>query len=119
MSSTYKNNHIRLMRFHIGLGVMYLCLAVLITLLMNTPHYLNSPPSHGKDKIFVIAVIIYMFIAVHLVLSIGSGKRLEWSRKVSEMVGIMLCFAIPIGPFLGYFLLQRTLWKTPENASDE
>ncbi len=119
MSTTYKNNHIKLMRFHIILGIMYLCLAVLITLLMNTEHYLNSPPSGGKDKIFIIAVVIYLLIAVHVVLSIGCGKKLEWSRKTSEIVGVMMLFGIPIGTILGYLLLQRTLWEAPESATGE
>ncbi len=106
-SAIYNNNHITLMKCHIGMTVFYGFLyGVVVTLL---PQDINSSSSAIATGFFLLPVLL------HLALSYGSYKRIEISRKVSEIVFVLLMLALPIGTLLSMFLfLPATTWKIPD-----
>ena len=101
MSTVYSSNPVRLMRFHIFLAVLYFLIAVLMSLLIVAQLKTYLP--------YLVAVCLIFFL--HLVLAVGSYRRYEWSRKTSEIVGVIMFLGVPVGTILGYLLLQRTMWK--------
>jgi len=103
-SLIYKNNHIKLMRFHIVLALLYFFLCSLFVWLSFA----------DKDTSIWLPVFCGGAICAHLLLAYGSKNRLESSRKVSELIGVLLMLGFPVGTFLGYFFLQCTIWHDPE-----
>jgi hypothetical protein len=54
-------------------------------------------------------------IVLHLLLALGSYKKIEFSRKVSEIVFALLLLAFPVGTLMSmYIFLPATTWKSPE-----
>lgn len=103
-SLIYKNNHVKLMRFHIVLALVYFFLCLLFV-------WLNF---FDKDSSIWMPLFCGGAVCVHLLLAEGSKNRLESSRKASEFIGVLLMFGFPVGTFLGYFFLQCTIWHDPE-----
>jgi len=105
-SPIYLNNHLKLMKFHIVLAVVYflfwlasVCLSVL-----------------DKDTSILLPLILGAAVCLHALLAYGSKNRIESSRKASEFIGALFMFGFPVGTLLGYFFLQCTIWQEPEET---
>ncbi len=118
MTGTYKNNHIRLMRFHIALSVFYLSVAIPLSILLGRAVERGGALLKDTYLFYLFVFFIYVFWVIHLVLAVGSKKRLTWARRASEFVGVIMLMGVPIGTIIGYFLLQRTLWDEPNNNAE-
>jgi len=92
------------MLFHIFLSVLYFLVAVLMSLLIVAPLNTYLP----------YLMVVWLIFLLHMVLAVGSYRRYEWSRKASEIVGVIMFLGVPIGTVLGYLLLQRTMWTEPD-----
>jgi len=107
----FNNNHLRLMKYHIGLAIFYGCLFGFLGFLTAENNQTVTTAS--------FALIIGFFslpALIHLLLSYGSYRRIELSRKASEIVFVLLFLAFPIGTLLSmYLFLPATVWK----ASDD
>lgn len=105
-SEIYNNNHNRLKRLHWWLSGFYCFIFFIIIIFMK------------KISFFLSLTILMMFI-IHVILAIGSGKKLESSRKASEIIGALMLLGFPIGTLVGYFLVQRTLWVEPIESENK
>lgn len=95
-SEIFANNHIRLMKCHIGMAIFYCCLCFLVTSLSYRTVSTAS---------FAVNIVFFSLPAfLHLALSYGSYKRIEVSRKASEIVFALMILAFPIGTLLSMLL---------------
>ena len=54
------------------------------------------------------------FILLHGLLAVGAKKKIELSRKVSEIVFAIILLGFPIGTLLSMlYFLPKTTWKQP------
>jgi hypothetical protein len=103
-SEILENNHIRLMKCHLGVVAFYLAAFSLLVWWEET----------GVGRL-IISVVFAVPVSVHLLLAYGSYKRVELSRKVSEFIFATLILAFPIGTVLAMFLfLPATTWEAPD-----
>jgi hypothetical protein len=108
-SEIFGNNHIRLMKCHIGMATFYCCLFGVLALIASGT---DSTGSFASAIAFLSLPVL-----LHLALAYGSFRRIEISRKVSEIVFALFLLAFPIGTFLSMFLfLPATTWKAPDDA---
>jgi hypothetical protein len=106
-SEIYNDNHLRLMKCHIGIAVFYFCLLLLALLLKQE--------AAARNLVFPVHVFILFFLT-HLVLAYGSYERIELSRKASEIAFVLLMVLFPIGTLLSMFLfLPATMWQVPDD----
>ncbi len=104
-SDIYRDNHLRLMRFHAVFSLIYLLI------FLGGIFALEKSLKEGLLLLFVVGWPFFM----HGLLSYGSFRKVELSRKASEVVFAILLVAFPIGTFLSmYLLLPATQWKDPE-----
>ena len=110
--TTYRDNHLRLKRVHIGCTIFYALFMppTLLVLLMSIP--INS------FLTLLLMVILCTFpIGLHALLAYGAAQKYEWSRKASEIVFAMMLLGFPIGTWLAiYFFLPRTQWQAPDET---
>jgi hypothetical protein len=115
-SEIFKNNHLRLMKCHIGMAIFYFCLFGFFTMFAQT--------ERTESFVFVLVKGFYfLLILIHLALSYGSYRRIELSRKASEIVFALVLVTSPIGNFLSTFLfflsmylfLPATMWQAPDD----
>lgn len=106
-SQSYKNNHVKLMRSHIALALIYFLLCVFFVWLGIAEKNLSILPP--------ILLVVVAF--AHLVLAYRSRRMCEASRKVSEFIGVLLMRGFPLGTLIGYFFLQFTIWHDPEQIN--
>jgi len=109
-SEIFRNNHLRLMKCHIGFCAFWFVIAVggLVYFLLN---------SEGITAVIVVIfVVVYSLpVLMHGLLSYGSYKKIEASRRISEFIFALLLLAFPIGTFLSMYLcLPTTQWKAPD-----
>jgi hypothetical protein len=103
-SEIYNDNHLRLMKCHIGMAVFYACLSGLLMAF------------DLRVWIFFAIGLFFPVILIHLVLSYGSYKRDEQSRKASEILFALMLLGFPVGTLLSmYFLLPATMWQAPDD----
>jgi hypothetical protein len=104
-SEIFNNNHLRLMKYHIGIAVFYFCLSGLLI-------------AFSRGAGFLLAVgFFFPPILIHLVLSYGSYRRNERSRKVSEILFALLLLGFPVGTLLSmYLFLPATVWQVPDDT---
>ncbi len=64
----------------------------------------------------VISLVVFSLPAVmHGVLSYGSYRKIEISRRISEFVFGFLLLVFPVGTFLSmYLLMPATQWRDPK-----
>lgn len=97
------------MKCHIGMAVFYGCLFGFVIAMLDRT--ISSASYALAVGFFSVPVLL------HLVLSYGSFRRFELSRKASEVVFALLLLAFPIGTLLSMFLfLPATGWKTPDDS---
>ncbi len=106
----YNNNNIKLMKFHIFFSIIYL----ILTILIGISEWDNSKDLFFKNPNYVF--ILFIIFIFHIFLAYGSLKKIEASRKLSEIYGAILLFGFPIGTLIGYFFVQATLWCEPETS---
>ncbi len=108
--TTYRDNHLRLKRVHIGWTIFY-TLFLLLTLLLMQKNAGNAPAQ------FVIMVFFAFPICLHALLAYCAAQKYEWSRKVSEIVFAIMLLGFPIGTWLAlYFFLPKTRWQIPDQT---
>jgi hypothetical protein len=71
----------------------------------------------GRNVGFFFAISFFFLpIPIHLALAYGSYRRIDLSRKASEILFALMLLAFPIGTLLSMFLfLPATVWQ----ASDD
>lgn len=105
----FNRNHLRLMRFHIGMAAFYGCICALVIALWDRT--VSTASIALTFGCFALPALL------HIALAYGSYKRIELSRKASEIVFALLIFAFPIGTFLSLFwFLPATVWKFPDES---
>lgn len=108
-SEIFDNNHLRLMKCHVGLAIFYLCLSMAVIATFDN--------TERAASLFTAAALFSIPGFLHLLLSYGSFRRIELSRKTSEVVFALMLLAFPIGTFLAIFLfLPATEWKAREDS---
>ena len=110
--TTYRDNHLRLKRVHIGCTIFYalFLLPMLLALLMQQP--INS-----FFTLLLMVIFCTFPICLHALLAYGAAQKYECSRKVSEMVFAIMLLGFPIGTWLAiYFFLPRTQWQAPDET---
>jgi hypothetical protein len=109
-SEIFNNNHLRLMKCHIGMAIVYFCFYLFwfgVVMLDRT--------TNARSLVLAIGFLSPP-VLIHLALAYGSYRRIELSRKASEIVFAILLLAFPIGTFLSIFLfLPATEWQVPED----
>lgn len=114
--STFNNNHLRLMRVHIGLMIFYFIFFGLVAYFLSVLPNENSEPVGFLKNLMLIMVGYSPLFVLHLLLAIGAKKKLELSRKISEIVFAIMVLAFPIGTILSLlYFLPRTIWKSKES----
>ncbi|STZ64002.1 Uncharacterised protein [Moraxella lacunata] len=114
--STFNNNHLRLMRVHIGLMIFYavfflFCSYFLYNLRMDRVIEISFL------RVFTSVMLLYIpFFAFHLLLAIGAKRKSEMSRKISEIVFAIMLLGFPVGTILSaFYFLPKTIWKSKES----
>lgn len=109
--TTYNDNHLRLMRVHIGFMVFYILLACLYTF------FAYSSTNMTVAQLLIACLLFFLpLIILHTSLAIGAKNKLEISRKLSEIVFAFLLLAFPIGTiFSMLYFLPKTTWKMPND----
>lgn len=111
-SDIFQSNHLRLMKCHIGLLVLWL-----IVTFFGIAAQVFDPGSDSDGSDVAMVVFCALMAVLHAALSYGSYKKIEVSRKASEFIFALTLLAFPIGTFLAmYLLLPATQWKEPENS---
>ena len=107
--SPYQNNHLRLMRVHIGLmvfSIVGICFFITIQCLgiFNFSHF---------NVIMVCAIFDTLFCAL---LAYGVCYKYELARQFSKILFIAMLFIFPIATWLAiFYFLPKTVWKQPES----
>ena len=99
----FRNNHVRLMKRHFGLAIVYLLICWTVASL---------------GDFLVGSLILFGTPAlIHLILAYGSHRKVELSRKVSVFIFVLLAIGTaPIGTIVAIFwLIPTTIWAAPEN----
>lgn len=111
--TTFNNNHLRLMRVHIGFVVFYFVLVSAFGYFGNHPILGALYEERSSWQIFVESLLGFMpIMAVHFLLAIGAKRKLELSRRISEIVFAIMLLGFPIGTILSaFYFLPRTIWK--------
>lgn len=91
-----------LTRVHLGLAIFY----GLVTTLFCALH-LSGERASGVGVV-IITLVFGTPLALHCAAMRGVRAGLRWGRTLSRVLGILMLFAIPIGTFLGAFVLMRT-----------
>ena len=112
-NTTFNNNHLRLMRVHIGFIVFYLILAVIW---LYTAIEFGNQETAAMGHIIVAFIFFTPFILLHGLLALGAKKKTELSRKGSEIIFAFLLLGFPVGTLLSMlYFLPRTTWKQSDN----
>jgi phosphatidylserine synthase len=107
----FKNNHLRLMMWHIFFALFWFLIPVVVMIKIQ---------SKGSAGMLIPIAISFLPTLMHGVLSYGSYKKIEISRKISEFIFGMMLLAFPVGTFLSMYLILPTLqWKNPEENNHE
>ncbi|MDH2435243.1 hypothetical protein QCD60_22210 [Pokkaliibacter sp. MBI-7] len=93
-SEIFKDNNIKLMNFHI----VFSCLYPSFLGLFGIAWY-----QHSGDVSLLASALCLFFTCLHAALAYGSKHKIEASRKLSELLGVMLMFGFPVGTIIGYF----------------
>lgn len=112
----FNDNHLKLMRVHIGLIVFYFVLFAVVSYGLSLLT-VNEPEQRSVMQIFLKMVYGFspLFI-LHLALAIGAKKKLEVSRRLSEIVFVIMFLAFPIGTILSaLYFLPKTVWVKKES----
>lgn len=110
--TTFNNNHLRLMRVHIGFVVFYIILAIVYAF------FAYGFGAHATfEKLILFCFLFFSpLILLHGLLAIGAKNKIEISRKISEIVFAFLLLAFPIGTILSMlYFLPKTTWKMPDD----
>lgn len=101
----YRENNLRLMKYHIAVAILYLIFGVFIATLLTR----NEWP--------LLLLIPGVFVYLHLLLAYGCYRKLELSRKASVAVFLLLAIGtIPVGPLLVIFIfMPATQWQIPKD----
>lgn len=109
-NTIYQNNHLSLMKIHIGLAIFYGLMAFFI--LYNEKH------SEIKwVNLFIFIIILITPSLIHIALAFGARQKSELSRRLSMVAFILIFLLFPIGSIfsvcVGFPALQ---WE--ENESE-
>ena len=109
-SVIFKNNHLRLMMWHIFFAFFWLFIPIIAMVKIK---------NKGSVGGMLIPIIIsFLPTLIHGALSYGSYKKIEISRKISEFIFGMMLLAFPVGTFLSMcFILPTLQWKNPEKIT--
>lgn len=114
--NVFNDNHLRLMRVHIGLIVFYF---VFFGLLSYGLSLLTINEAEQRSIMQIFLKMIYGFsplFVLHLVLAMGAKKKLEVSRRLSEIVFVIMFLAFPVGTILSaLYFLPKTVWVKKES----
>lgn len=109
-AAALNRNHIKLSRLHIGLATAYAILFVSLHLFK-----LGSLTESGKFAVNILSVTMPL---LHFGLAWGCKNKSEISRRVSQIVGFLMLFWLPIGSVLGFFFIRFADWKSlPEQTA--
>lgn len=112
--SVFNNNHLRLMRVHIGFIVFYIMSTALI--LIYSANNSGNQRTSVLANIIVAVVFNVPLISLHGLLAFGAKKKFEMSRKASEIVFAIMLLGFPIGTLLSlFYFLPKTTWKQPSH----
>ena len=109
-AAALNRNHIKLSRLHIGLATAY-------AILFGSLHLfkLGSLTESGKFAVNILSVTMPL---LHFGLAWGCKNKSEISRRVSQIVGFLMLFWLPIGSVLGFFFIRFADWKSlPEQTA--
>lgn len=104
VATTANWNHIKLSRLHIGLATAY-------AFLFGSMYFfkLGGITESGKLVVNILSVSMPLF---HISLAWGCKNKSEISRRVSQIVGFLMLFWLPIGPIFGFFFIRFADWKS-------
>ena len=103
-------NNIKLSRLHFGLATAY-------AILFSSLHLfkLGSLTESGKFAVNILSITMPVF---HFGLAWGCKNKSEISRRVSQIVGFLMLFWLPIGSIFGFFFIRYADWKSlPEQKA--
>ena len=96
------------MRVHIGFVVFYVIAAII---------WIYSAIDYANEKTSVMVMVFIFFtpfILLHSLLAVGAKKKIELSRKFSEIVFAIILLGFPVGTLLSMlYFLPKTTWKQP------
>ncbi|MDZ4074702.1 MAG: hypothetical protein U1E04_08125 [Hylemonella sp.] len=108
--------HLKTAQAHRFLAIGYLSLSIFIV----APLWVVSRTSNGIDLsriIFAETVVLTagcIFVALHLVVAFGAKRKKSWARTMTNLIGVVMLFAFPIGTVIGGYLI----WTGAEKWGD-
>lgn len=112
--SVYQNNHLSLMKIHIGLAIFWLLWVILFYVMLFQDADLNQV---NRVNLGVFLFVTMMPSVIHLSLAYGARNKSELSRKLSMAVFVLIFLMFPIGSIfsicVGFPVLQ---WENPNET---
>jgi hypothetical protein len=108
--------HLKVARAHRVLAILYALAAILLSL-----SFLGELTYYAKVGLIAYLVVLTCFFALHIFISLSAFRQRPWARTLSQIIGWLLLFGVPIGTIIGFYLIviSSTKWTTaaPSNAS--
>lgn len=107
-SRTGTPEHIKAMSTHRGLAIFYFGLALLLTGLLV---------AGGKSaSTYVMPLFPLALGSVHAAVALGARRSAVWARRSSIALACLMLLAVPIGTFIGIYLLSNSKWSASAAA---
>ncbi len=111
--------HLKTAQAHRFLALGYLFLTVALAAVI---WWVITRSADGANKLHLfggLATVLFAggaFMAYHVVVVIGSKRMKPWARTMSNLMGIVMLFAFPIGTVIGGYLLWTSAEKWGEKG---
>lgn len=109
-AKSLRRNHIKLAKFHIGLGLFNSSFMALVIYIATRPPEGRSFSLTAGDAAYLL-FIICLPLLIHLPLALGSWRKWKVTRYISILIGAGLFLGFPIGTFVSVFFLPLTDWE--------
>ena len=78
---------------------------------------IRSPgPDDSAVAVSVVLILLWAFIAVHIITAAGARRQRAWARIVSRIIAFILFPVIPVGTGFALYILRNTRpdrWAPP------
>jgi Na+/phosphate symporter len=105
--------HLKTAQAHRFLALAYIFLTVLGTAGLWLLGHIVESIEQSKVIAVVLPLLVgsCILIALHLVVASGAKRKKPWARTMTNLVGIVMLFAFPVGTVVGTYLIWTGVEK--------